>query len=256
MFERDENAPGRPDLEGDRERLWEVLKNGGIAIIPSRAGYGLSGGSPEAVKRINKAKGRGGHKRNGMLMGREMEREIHIIEPWKREIIDCVTIDYDLPLGVIASYRADHPIFRNVPPDLLATSTAGGTISHAVNNGGGLFMEDLARRSREALHPIFGSSANLTGTGSKARVQDIEPEIIAIADIVLDYGLRPLAHYRVSSTQINFDTMQVTRMGSCYDLISDIVKRHFNWELPPDPGREVNRHGIVNEFALEPVKVD
>ena len=36
--------------------------------------------------------------------------------------------------------------------------------------------------------PTFGSSANISLTGSKFNVGDIEPELIEIADVVIDHG--------------------------------------------------------------------
>ena len=81
-------------------------------------------------------------------------------------------------------------------------------------------------------------------------MEDIEPEIIASADLVLDYGLCRWHSYRNTSTQINFDTMEVMRMGACYDLIADILKRHFNWELPSPDSGNVGEHGHFKEFAL------
>lgn len=240
---------GRPDIDGDIRRLWDVLTNGGIAIVPTDLGYGLWGGSSRATERIISAKKRGAHKRQGMLMNDALEREIHVVSQRNRDIIDCVTKDYNLPLGVIARYRADHPLLRKVDALHLKLCTARGTISSAVN-AGGPFHDPIGQLSLDNLHPVFGSSANLTGSGVKYRVEDIEPEIIAIADLVLDYGLRRCHSYLVASTQINFETMQVARMGACYELIADVLKRHFGWDLPLDPGRAANRSGIVDEFAL------
>lgn len=252
MGELPSRTPGRFDVAADRKRLWDVISNGGIAIVPTNLGYGLSACTVEAVNRINAAKGRGAHKRNGMLMGFAIEPELHILDSHQRDIVDCVTKDYNLPLGVIAPYRADHPILQNIDPAILKTCTARGTMSTALNTGGP-FNEHIARLSLEHLRPVFGSSANLTGQGGKVRVEDIEPEIIAIADLVLDYGLAPLHHYRIASTQINFATMKVNRYGAFYDVISDILKRHFDWDLPVNPGREVSPHGLVNEFELRGV---
>lgn len=249
-FNASDTAPGRPDVDEDRRRLWDVLSNGGIAIFPTNLGYGIGTASEEGNDRIIETKRRGGHKRQGMLMGAVAEREIHILDGYKREIVDCVTQDYDLPLGVIARYREDHPLIRKLSPKMLAMCTARGTISTAQNSGGP-FQEFIGQLSLENLLPIVGSSANLTGRGGKARVEDIEPEILAIADIVLDYGLRPYHAYKVASTQINFETMEVLRFGACYELVADVLKRRFGWEIPPDPGREISPHGHVNEFALK-----
>jgi hypothetical protein len=35
---------------------------------------------------------------------------------------------------------------------------------------------------------------------------------------------------------INFDSMHVVRIGRCCEVISDILKRYFDFECPPDPG--------------------
>jgi tRNA A37 threonylcarbamoyladenosine synthetase subunit TsaC/SUA5/YrdC len=240
---------GRPDIEGDTRRLLDVLTNGGVAIIPANLGYAMVGSTPEANRRIIAAKRRDGHKRQGMVMDAITEREVHILDQRKRDIIDCITVDYDLPLGVIARFRSDHPLIQSLDPFLLKIGTARGTIGTALNDGG-VFHEALGRYSREHLCPFFGSSANLTGRGAKHRVTDIEPEIIAAADFVLDYGLTKFHSYVTTSTQINFETMEVLRTGACYELIADILKRHFNWEIPADPGRSVNPSGHLQEFAL------
>ena len=178
-----------------------------------------------------------------MVVDGILEREIHAVDQRKRDMIDCVTIDYNLPLGVIAKYREDHPLMRSLDPFLVKIGTARGAISTALNDGG-VFTETVGRYSREHLCPFFGSSANMTGQGAKHRVEDIEPEIIAAADLILDYGLCRYHAYQTTGTQINFDTMEVLRFGACYELIVDILNRYFNW-VPPDPGRDADRKSVV-----------
>jgi hypothetical protein len=184
-----------------------------------------------------------------MVVDAILEREIHVLDQRKRDIIDCITIDYNLPVGVIAQYREDHPLMRSLDPSLRKLGTARGSVSTVLNDGG-VFFDAVGRYAREHMMPFFGSSANVTGQGAKHRIEDIEPEIIAAADLVLDYGLSRYYAYQTTGTQINFDTMEVVRFGACYELIADVVKRHFNWELPPDPGRNANPSGHLQEFAL------
>jgi hypothetical protein len=43
------------------------------------------------------------------------------------------------------------------------------------------------------------------------------------------------------------------RIGSCYELIADVLKRHFGVVLPADPGRDVNPSGHLQEFAFKKV---
>ena len=51
----------------------------------------------------------------------------------------------------------------------------------------GAFHAEICRLSRRHQQPLFGSSANLSLSGTKFRVSDIEPEILAMADVVIDY---------------------------------------------------------------------
>jgi tRNA A37 threonylcarbamoyladenosine synthetase subunit TsaC/SUA5/YrdC len=243
------NAIGpRLDIEADIGRVWAVLRAGGIAICPNTVGYGIWGGSPEALERIYRTKERGPHKRNAFITDETGQREIHDLDRRKQDMIECVTVDHDLPMGVIAPFRPEHPLIKKIEPALLRASTANGTIGMLLN--GGAMHTAIGRLSREALHPVFGSSANLSGTGTKFLLEDVQPELRAIADIELNYGLRRYHRYQRSSTIINFTDMSVLRMGSCYDLICDVLKRHFGVDLPADPGREKNPSGHLQEFAL------
>ena len=82
---------------------------------------------------------------------------------------------------------------------------------------------------------MLGSSANLSLHGTKFRVQDIEPEVLRIADQVIDYGLMRWACYGKSSTMIDLRDYRVLREGACFDLICDLALRHFGISLKP-PG--------------------
>lgn len=238
----------RLNVEGDIRRVWEVLQGGGIAICANNVGYGIWGGSPAALEKIFRTKQRGGHKRNALICDEIGQREIHDLDQRRQDMIDCVTVDHDLPMGVVAPYRPEHPLLKAVEPELFKASTANGTIGMLLN--GGRIHTEIGRLAREALHPVFGSSANLTGTGTKFRLEDVQSEVRAIADIQINYGLRRYHTYGRSSTIINFTDMSVIRMGSCYELICDVLKRHFNVDLPADPGKERNASGHLQEFAL------
>lgn len=229
----------------DARRVFDVIKDGGVAIIALDVGYGAFGSSSQAVKKIFATKRRGSHKRNGMIGDLTLHRELHRLGSREREMVEAIVLDYNLPLGVIAPFDASHPVLKNVDAETLGGSTLGGTLSLLLNAGP--LNDELARLSREETLAILGSSANLTGTGVKYRPGDIEPEIRAIADVMIDYGLCKYHLYRRSSTMINFQTLQVVRIGIGYELISDIMSRHFGIELPPDPGVEALPSGHLSE---------
>ncbi len=223
------------DIANDASRAFAVLKRGGIAILPMDVGYSAIGGSAAALRTIFETKQRTPAKLNAMLGDMALHRELHEVDPRGRAVVDCLVGDYDLPLGVIAPARMEHPILRAMDPEALRRSSHEGTVLMLVNAGS--FHAELCRLSREAVHPLFGSSANLSLSGTKFRVRDIEPEIRAIADIVIDHGLRKYHLYRASSTLLDLSTMQVVRHGACFELIADILKRHFGLGLaPPPPG--------------------
>lgn len=218
------------DIPGDARRAFDTLKAGGISIFPVDVGYTIAGGSQASLQRIFKAKGRAPTKLNAMVGDMAIHRSLHRLGPRQRAMVEAVTEEYDLPLGVIAPYVPDHPLVRRLDPAALAGSSRDGTIAMLVNAG--RLHAQLCRLSREEEFPIFGSSANLTNTGTKFRVQDIPQELLAIADTVIDHGLRKYHRYQRSATLINFETMEVVREGSCYELIADVLHRHFDVRLP------------------------
>ncbi len=97
--------------------------------------------------------------------------------------IDAVVLDARLPLAVVGTYDATHPVVAAVEPETLGASTVNGTLAMLVN--GGALQDSLVRIAHANKTPLLGSSANLTGAGTKFRVQDIEQPIVDAVDLVL-----------------------------------------------------------------------
>ena len=213
------------DIASDARRAFDVLNDGGIAIMPMDVGYTCAGGSATALQRIFDTKQRAGEKRNAMVGDAEIHREVHVVDQRGRDIVRAITEDHGLPFGPVAPCDMDHPILRHLAPGAVPGSIKDGTVCMLVNAGA--FHREISRLSRENDFPVFGSSANLSLAGTKFQVEDIEPEITGIADIVIDHGLRKYHLYRASSTLIDLRTLEVVRVGSCYELIADILRRYF-----------------------------
>ncbi len=229
------SMPERPDVRADARRAFDVANAGGIVLFPSDIGYGALTRSIEGLRRLHDAKDRPLTKRTGIFAGTKTESELHVIDSRGREIISMLVEDFDLPLGVIAPYDPDHPFIRNLSPELLALASYNGTMSTVINNG--TFTDHLAEICRdEGFVPLIGSSANVSGTGQRFRLDEVQASVRDSADLILDYGLCKYWMYRRAATQIDFRTMEVTRIGCCYDVISSLLKRYFGIELPPDPG--------------------
>ncbi|UUZ65189.1 Sua5/YciO/YrdC/YwlC family protein [Polaromonas sp. P1-6] len=244
--------PDRPTLQQDAVRTLDVIKSGGIALVPNDTGYALCGSSLAPLQKIFDNKKRGTHKRNAMAADLGTQRELHTLDRRAQEMVEALVVEHDLPIAVVGSFRADHPVMRKLDPELLRASTAAGTVALLLNAG--TFHAELCRLAREEVVPLLGSSANFSGTGTRYRVEDVPQELRALADITIDHGLRRAHIYQRAGTVINFSTMQVVRIGAYYELISDVLRRSFGVELPPDPGLQALPSGHLDEFALRGVQ--
>lgn len=177
-----------------------------------------------------------------------LHREVHTLGRGEQEIVDAVVLDAALPLAVVGPYDATHPVVAAIEPETLAASTVDDTLAMLVN--GGSLQDAVVRIAHANGTPLLGSSANLTGTGTKFRAQDIEQPIVDAVDLIVDYGLRKYHLYRRSSTMIDCTTMTVVRIGACYELISDIFANRFGIDLPVDPGWDALPSGHLRENSL------
>jgi tRNA A37 threonylcarbamoyladenosine synthetase subunit TsaC/SUA5/YrdC len=227
------------DIEADARRAFDAIRAGGIAILPMDVGYSLIGSAEPALRRIFDTKRRAPSKLNAMLGDEAIHREIHLLDRRQRAMVDAIIADHGLPLGLIAPGRMDHPLLQALSPAMLERSTKEGTVLMLLNAGA--FHAAICRLSARHGVPLFGSSANLSLSGTKFRVEDIEPEVLSIADVVVDYGLRKWHFYRASSTLLDIRDCRVVRRGSCFETIADVLQRQFGVTLaapdaPPQAG--------------------
>ena len=223
------------DIAADARRAVDTVKAGGIVVFPTDVGYAGTGGCEAALTRFFQAKGRGAHKRNAMLGSMAIHEDVHAMPARVNTMIRALVEDYDLPISAIGPYRPGHPLLRKLGDEALAASTEGGTVAILMNVGP--LEHRMATLAVEEGQPLFGSSANLSLHGTKFRVEDMESEITAIADVAIDYGLMKYHPWQSSSTLIHCETLEVVRYGSCFENIADILKRHFRIELPPRPAK-------------------
>lgn len=237
----------RYDVAGDARKIYEMVASGGAVIMPGDVGYGAVASSSSALQRLFRAKQRAPHKRHAMAGNYELHREVHQLGSREQDMVDAVVLDAGLPLTVVGPYDASHPVVAAIESETLKASTVGSTLAMLVN--GGALQDAVVRIAHGDGLPLLGSSANLSGTGTKFRVQDIQQPVIDAVDMVVDYGLRKYHLYHRSSTLIDFSTMEVVRIGSCYELISDIFANQFGITLPADPGREALPSGHLRDQA-------
>jgi hypothetical protein len=79
-------------------------------------------------------------------------------------------------MGTVAPADLNHPMMKNIDTEVL----------EAMLLNAGPLMDAMADPSFEASQLVVGSSANPSLQGTKFRAQDIEPQVLNAADIVID----------------------------------------------------------------------
>lgn len=228
--------PGR-DVAADAQRVFDCAVAGGVAVIHLDVAYAVIARTEAAVRRFYAAKARSFAKPTGVVGNLDIHDAVHVLPEARRRMVRRIVVDHDLPLAVIAPYREEHPFLRTLDPFVLANAVKDGTLNLLVNAGA--LREAVAALSWREQRALVGSSANASLRGSKYRVGDIDPEVMAIADVVIDYGESAYANPQGrSSTMIDFSTMRLVRQGVCFDAIARVLRDEFGVELEsPLPNR-------------------
>lgn len=219
------------DYQKDGDRVFDCLKSGGIAIVHMDVAYAIMSGTEDALRRVYAAKQRSVDRPSGVVANMRTHDEVQILSPAAKRIVRAITDEHDLPLSVIAPFRADHPLMTQITPFLMGMATKDNTVNFLLNSSP--LRDRIAERSLEENFPLMASSANRSQNGTKYRAEDIEPEVRAVADIIIDYGPAKYLQqgYAYSSTQIDFRDMSLVREGVCFAEIEAILRDEFEIRL-------------------------
>ncbi len=214
----------------DAERALDAMQAGGMAILPLDVAYAVVGTTAQAIRTIFTVKNRSYDKPSGMFATWEMSRDLHVLPPGHHAIAPVIVGEYGLPFSIVAPFRSDHPLLRNVDPFVLQSSTKAGTLDMLINAGPWHDAVAKAATARGAV--VFGSSANRSLTGSKYSLADIEPEVKAAAAIVIDGGRAKYANAEgLSSTIIDFRDFRFVRRGVMWQRLAEIFQTRFGITL-------------------------
>jgi len=148
----------------------------------------------------------------------------------ERDIVDAVINKHDLPFSVVAPFRQDHPMIQGFDPFVMKNSTKAGTLDMLLNAGG--LHDELIKLSIEHQFAVVGSSANISLTGSKFRLADVDAPVFEAADVTIDGGTCKYQNPDGrSSTIIDLSNFKTIRVGVCYDKICDVIREGFDVDL-------------------------
>jgi tRNA A37 threonylcarbamoyladenosine synthetase subunit TsaC/SUA5/YrdC len=217
-------------LKRDIARLFDALAAGGIGIVPLDVAYAVIATTPSGVRSIFDVKRRSYEKPSGMFGNWRMSRDIQVMDEQRHAMVREIIEEEKIPFSVVAPFRTDHPLFAAVDPFVLQNSSKGGTLDMLLNAG--QFHDAIAEGSLARGVAVFGSSANLSLTGSKYRYEDVDQPIREAAAIHFDYGQSKYAHKDgLSSTIVDFTNFSVIRVGHCFDRLKNAFATRFGVTL-------------------------
>ncbi len=222
------------DIAGDAAKIFKAIQAGGVAVVPLDVAYAVVTHSAAGTRKIYAAKGRSFDKPNGNFGNMDMFNAIYKVGHKERDVVSAIVTQHNLPFSVVARFNRDHPFFAHCEAEALERSTKGDTLDMLLNAGA--LHNELAALSWQHQFPLRGSSANRSLSGSKFRLQDVEPEVLAAADICIDHGLSKYHNPEgISSTIVDLTTFKTLRFGVCYEQIRTILKNQFAIELAEKP---------------------
>ena len=221
-------------IRADALKAFRIMKAGGVAVLPLSVSYAIFAHTARAVERIFELKQRAQTKPNGVIGSWDIFNEVLDTTERDRDLVRCITQDHNLPLSVIAPFRAEHDWLRTVEFGGLRRATKGNTMDLLLNAGA--LHNELARLSWESASPLMGSSANVSLTGSKFTLAEVQDSLKNGCDIVLGYGTSPYANaHAIGSTIIELPSWKVLRWGGCFEEQARIIERQFGVALPARP---------------------
>ncbi|KAJ5197631.1 hypothetical protein N7449_008110 [Penicillium cf. viridicatum] len=222
-----------PNVRADAQRVFQVLESGGVVILPTEVGYGLMATSAEAIDRAFAAKRRRTGHAQGLYGTHDLQRELHILDERRFEMTRVLVEDLDMSFIGVAPCREDHPSVQALSPQTRSKITKDGTIAMFISCSS--LLKEICRLNAPSGQLMVGSSANVSRGGQKFRVEDIEDEIKEAADLIVDYGLQRYHVYGRASLIMDFGQMSIIRMGSCYELFRERMRKFWGVDLPEDP---------------------
>lgn len=129
-----------------------------------------------------------------------------------------MTEEMGIMVGIVAPFDADnlHPQLAALDKTTLDQVTKGNTVCVVISEGP--FCRELVRLCEGQGVLVFGTSANATGQGQRFRVEDVGDEVLAHADLVVNYGLQKWHTYGSGAVNFDAENMRVLRKGVAWEV--------------------------------------
>lgn len=202
----------------DAGRVYEVLVGGGLALVPTNAGYGLLAIGAEAVERIYALKGRPAAKPCITVCTWPIFDDLvapiaPAVRAWLTETVRWT------PLAVVGAIAPSSRLLAPLAPFVRSQCTSGATI--ATFHNAGELVTRVAERAFADGRLLVGSSANRSGTGNTYTLDEVPTEMRTGVDAVVDAGAVPrTGDRRIATTILDLHSGRFLREGMHFDRIA------------------------------------
>ena len=203
------------------DAVLDVLQGGGLAVVPFDVSYAFLGATRDALERIYALKLRPGSKPCPMLAS--WDHFVDVSAAGAKQVAAMKRIDAaGLPVGMITAPNADSAVVRSIPSDCTDMLVKDGRLALFINMGG---LSDLLIEVADAAGVrLFGSSANLSGTGNSFRLDEVPESMLANVDITCEAETCRYANpERMASSIIDVEGVSFVRRGILADEIERVM---------------------------------
>lgn len=205
------------------ERVLDVIERGGLVVVPFDVSYAFLAGTLEPLQRIYQLKLRPGSKSCPILSSWQQFEAMARATREETKRIKSV-VDAGLPVGVLAQPDWSSPVARPIPEECRHLLEHKNRVALFLNMGG-MSAEILEAADRRGMR-IFGSSANISGTGNSFSLDEVPTSILDSTDLICDAGRCRYANpERLSSTIVDLATGKITRAGILHEKIKERLAR-------------------------------
>ena len=211
------------DIEREAWQVYVTLVAGGVAVVPTNAGYGLLAMGPQGVRRIYEMKGRPKTKPCVLVTTWRIFDEVAApIDPDVREwIVDTLRWT---PLAVVTRLNPGSRMLSCLDPFVRVQGTRDETL--ATFHEAGPLVTRVAEIACEEGRLVFGSSGNRSGAGNAYTLEEVPSRFEA--DAIIDRG--PIAipgGARLATTILDLPNGRFLREGLHFERIRDSWAARF-----------------------------
>lgn len=163
-----------PIYQDKIEQAYQAIKNGGLAIIPTRVGHVLLGNSEQAISKMFVIKNRPLTKPAVVLTRYDILPQIAEVPEKYKHLI--ASIEHSKILCGFILKRKEHTVFSSLAGYTNQNAQKpDGTSCFVINHGE--YTQYLVDKAWEDKTVVVGSSANKSGTGNEGVFENIPAEI-------------------------------------------------------------------------------